>query len=208
MKNNVYSKRMAILVIAFGTFSSTSCFAQLTPGWNQTNYPSSINSANAITTNASAVYVAGFDYIPGNKELRLEKRDLNTGALITGFGTAGAITSNPTPSDDIASGIAVDSSGVYITGTQEICLGCDGKWRIEKRDLITGAPIWVKISDPSANPDGSNAIVVDTSGVYIVGTVGISIFNWDWRVEKRNLSTGNLIWAQTIDVTGLGDSPL
>lgn len=207
MKDKLFFMRMVIVSIAFSIISSAG-FAQFTTLWNQTSYPSSVNSANGIKTDASGVYIAGFDFVPGDKEFRLEKRYLSSGALIPGFGTGGATVSNPTTNDDELSGIAVDASGVYVTGTQDICLGCNGKWRIEKRDLTTGITIWSQISDPSGNPDGSNAITVDSSGVYVVGTVGISIFNWAWRVEKRDLLTGDTIWTRTIDVTFAGDSPL
>jgi hypothetical protein len=208
MKHSLLTFQITILSIAFITFSSNHSWAQFDTIWSQTNYPSSSNIANAITVNANGVYVGGFDFIPGNKQFRLEKRNLTTGALITGFGTSGVITSNPTSSDDQINGIAIDGSGVYVTGSQEVCLGCNSKWRIEKRDLTTGTVIWFQISDPSVTPDGSNAITVDSSGVYVVGTVGISIFNWAWRVEKRDLFTGDTIWTQTIDPTFAGDSPL
>jgi hypothetical protein len=200
--------QIAMMLIAFTAFSPTHSFAQLTPVWNQNSYPSTSNAAKSIKTDASGIYIGGFDFLPGSKEFRLEKRDLNTGALITGFGTGGVITSNPTSNDDEVNGVAVDMGGVYITGTQDICLGCNSKWRIEKRNLTTGVSIWSQISDPGPSPDGSNAITVDSSGVYIVGTVGISFFNWAWRVEKRDLFTGDTIWTKTIDVTFAGDSPL
>lgn len=196
------------MAFAFGAFSSTVCFGQFTQLWNQTTLPNGNNMANGISVNYEAAYVAGCDLNSGNEQLRLERRYLNTGALNTFFGVNGVITVNPTPNDDVYNGIIADGNGIYLTGTQDMCLGCDCEWRIEKRNRVTGAPIWTQISDPSLYPDGSNAITIDSNWVYVAGTVGISFLNWAWRVEKRQSWDGVLVWGQTIDITAAGDTPL
>ncbi|HLG35266.1 MAG TPA: T9SS type A sorting domain-containing protein [Bacteroidia bacterium] len=197
----------SFLAAATACFFPLLSFAQFAPQWNQTSNPGGVNDANAITGDASGIYVAGTDYSPGNYEWHIEKRDLTTGALIAAFGTGGTVTSNPTSSDDEANGITIDTSGIYVAGTELMCLGCDAKWHIEKYNLTTGALIWTQTSNPSLTPDGSNTITVDTSGIYVAGTVGVSIFNCAWRVEKRSLTTGVPIWGQTIDVSPALDIP-
>ncbi|MBN8694621.1 MAG: T9SS type A sorting domain-containing protein [Bacteroidetes bacterium] len=206
MKAKSIFRFFALLVGAI--ISPINLSGQLAPIWSQSVDPTaSDDEATAITSNSNAIFVAGFDYSASNSNWRIEKRDLTTGNYIPTFGTGGVVFTNPTSSDDFAKGITHDQNAIYVTGIENQCFGCDSKWHIQKRDLNTGGIIWFQISNPSINPDGSNAIAVDTSGVYIVGTVGISFLNWAWRVEKRDLTTGSLIWGHTWDISPLGDTP-
>jgi len=103
-------------------------------------------------------------------------------------------TSNPSTGRDVAEGVAVDSSGVYIVGIDR-SLGSVG-WRFEKRSLSDGGLIWSQTSNPSTGDDWVWGVAVDSSGIYVVGC-DYSVGNYEWRIEKRSLTDGNLMWSQT-----------
>jgi hypothetical protein len=120
----------------------------------------------------------------------MEKRSLGDGSLIW------VKTCNPSSSTgyDIAADVAVDESGVYI-------IGYDSKkgnyrWRMEKRSLSDGSLIWLKTCNPSSSLDWATGVAVDRSGVYIVGSDSKK-GNMRWRMEKRSLSDGSLMWLKT-----------
>ncbi len=155
----------------------------------QENPSPGYDSAAAVAVDSSGIYVIGRDATLDVSEWRIEKRSLTTGLLIANFGI---VTSNPSSGWDVALGIAVDSSGIYIVGVDE-SLG-DRGWRVEKRSLTTGGLLWGKSNNPSAGKDYANGVAVDSSGVYIVGyDSSQGQANPEWRIEKRSLTTGNLI---------------
>jgi len=166
--------------------------------WSQTSNPSGADDgAYGVAVDGSGVYIVGFDYIPGNAEWRIQKRSLTTGSLIW------SQTSNPSSGDDVAYGVAVDGSGVYIVGYDRS--PGNGEWRVEKRSLTTGSLIWSQTNNPSTSYDLAFGVAVDGSGVYIVGYDYIP-GNAEWRVEKRSLTTGSLIWSQTSNPSALDDA--
>ncbi len=102
-------------------------------------------------------------------------------------------TNNPSEGSDRAYGVAVDASDIYVVGYDES--PGNTEWRIEKRSLATGSLIWSQASNPSTGNDGANSVALDGSGIYIVG-YDSSPGNVQWRIEKRNLTDGSLIWSQ------------
>lgn len=104
--------------------------------------------------------------------------------------------------------IAVDNSGVYFAGfdgSKNIKNSrggydkFDAQWHIEKRDLVSGSLYWTQIQNPSSLDDYAKAIAVDGTGVYVAGKSALegSPYNYQWRIEKRDLISGDLIWQQT-----------
>ena len=159
--------------------------------WTQTSNPSSgDDGVQAITVDATGIYVAGFDSLPGNDQWRIEKRSLTTGEVIW------TQTSNPSSDYDYANAIAVDATGIYVAGVDSL-LG-DYQWHIEKHSLSTGEVIWTQTSNPSSDYDYANAIAVDATGIYVAG-YDYALGNKQWRIETRNLSTGEVISTQTIN---------
>ena len=142
-----------------------------------------------ITLDATGVYMAGYEDISGGNvdfEWRIEKRDLNTGVLIW------SQTSNPSAAAlDQALAITVDGTGVYIAGYDRVPGPGDDEWRIEKRNLTTGAVIWTQTNNPTTLPDIAKAITLDGTGVYVAGYYN----SWPGRIEKRDLATGALVAA-------------
>src|SRR3989304_2230850 len=69
-----------------------------------------------------------------------------------------------------------------------------------------GDVMWTQASNPSAYGDWANAVAVDGSGVYIVGEDEYpGSGNARWRIEKRSLTTGSLIWSQASNPSAYDD---
>ena len=82
-------------------------------GGTVTSNPSaSDDRALALASNSGGLYIAGVE----NGQWRLEKRDLNSGTLISGFGVSGIISTNPSAGFDEAMALAIDATGIYIAG--------------------------------------------------------------------------------------------
>jgi hypothetical protein len=180
------------LVTAFGT------------GGVVTGNPSADDDvAHGIAIDSTAMYVVGYDGSPeewDDLQWRIEKRSLTDGSLVPGFGTSGVVTSNHSAGYDVAHGIAIDSTAMYVIGCDS---GCDSdpgneQWRIEKRSLADGSLVpgfgagGVVTSDPSTDPDGAFGIVIDSAAMYVVG-YDYSPGSLQWRIEKRSLTDGSLL---------------
>jgi hypothetical protein len=172
--------------------------------------PSSGNDvAYSITSDNNYLYIVGVDLspaaIPGNlsgdAQWRIEKRDKIAGVLDANFGTGGVITNNPGRGEDRPNSIIVDNNYLYIGGYDTI--PGDHQWRIEKRDKTTGAldanfgTGGVITLNPGSCSDGVTSITADNTYLYIAGydsSPGGSIpGNAQWRIEKRDKTTGVLV---------------
>jgi hypothetical protein len=177
----------------------------LAEGFNSTGVikhnPNSGNEfAQSIAQDSDYIYVAGFDQIPGNPQWRLEKRYKNNGSLVTAFDSDGIVQSNPSTLWDIIYSIAIDSTYLYAAGWESISPG-NYLWRIEKRDKITGALVTgfngtgIVRSKPSNDEDYLYSIAIDSNYIYSAGTDFSLSSNNQWRVEKRDKTTGALVTA-------------
>ena len=86
------------------------------------------NNAESIAIDSTNVYVAGNT----GSDWRIEKRLLSDGTLVSGFGTSGVVTGDAASTSVMD--IAIDSTIMYAVGYNS-----DSNWRIEKRELSTGA---------------------------------------------------------------------
>jgi hypothetical protein len=107
-----------------------------TNGILDTNSGTNLNAA-ALATDGSYLYVGGIDYF-GTWEWRIEKRDLNDGAFVSAFGTAGAVTSQPSSqsaaNQPALNALLVSGNYIYAGGFGFIPTPTDTwQWRIEKR---------------------------------------------------------------------------
>jgi hypothetical protein len=166
--------------------------------WTQTSNPSAgADFAYGVAVDASGIYVVGIDNSPGNNEWRIEKRSLSDGKVIW------TQTSNPSGGVDWALGVATDASGIYVVGYDSF--PGDLEWRIEKRSLTNGEPIWTQTSNPTHGEasgiylgDRAFGVAADSSGIYVVGFDNSPApDDVEWRIEKRALADGNLLWNQT-----------
>jgi hypothetical protein len=160
------------------------------------NYSANNDEINSISVDLNYIYVAGYDKVGGNFRWRIEKRNKNTGALITAFDTDGVVVSNPSNGSDKAQDIAVDSHYIYIVGDDYSPVD-NSQWRVEKRDKETGALVLafdndgVLTFDPSTGDDVAQAIAVDSQYIYITG-YDQGPGDPRWRIEKRDKITGGL----------------
>jgi hypothetical protein len=157
----------------------------------------------ALDLKEGMLYVAGTDTTAGagNEQWRIEKRSITDGSLVSGFGTGGVVTTNPTSGTDEINDLIVDNiTGYLIAGGYDSTGG--NEWRIEKRSLITGAldtnfqTGGVLLFNPSGRPEMVSAMAIDEGGGYFYVTgVDDGAGNTRWRVEKRKISNGNLCTA-------------
>jgi hypothetical protein len=143
--------------------------------------------ADVVVTNLdgqSATLTGGYTY--------------TSGGLVPGFGNGGVVTSNPSWMDDQAFGGAVhDGTFLYAIGWDSA--PGDIQWRIEKRDLATGALHGafgnggVVQSNPSPRSEEPYAIVRAGTALIIVGSDRTSgTTDIAMRIEKRDSATGAL----------------
>ena len=193
----MHSKFLQLIVfictVMFGqfVFAATTFAAEGDLIWAKTINPSASGSyfdiAEAVVTDGTGVYVAGYDSSPGlNAQWRIEKRSLDTGALIWTY------TNNFSSAEDRALAIAIDGTGVYVAGFS------GSQWRIEKYSLATGALLWTQPrSFVGTYYIQAFAIAVDNTGVYVAGTYGPGAAGvYAARIEKVSTSTGANIWTQ------------
>jgi len=153
--------------------------------------------ARVVVVDGTDLYVAGIDFTPGNDQWRIEKRDTTTGALDSTFGSGtGIVTINPSAGSDVIRAIILDSTGLYVVGYDDN--SGDVQWRIEKRDKTTGvldstfgSGTGVVNSNPSAGLDFAYAVELDSTGLYVAG-FDFSLGSAQLRIEKLNKTTGAL----------------
>jgi len=167
------------------------------PGGVATSNPSTgSDMAYSIAIDSTAMYVVGRDESPGNEQWRIEKRGLTDGSLVPAFGTGGVVTGNLSTDSDGAVAIAIDSTAMYVVGYDSS--PGNAQWRIEKRSLTDGSLVpgfgtgGVVTSNSSTGGDYANAITIDSTAMYVVGS-DFSPGNWQWRIEKRSLTDGSLV---------------
>ncbi len=163
-----------------------------------------------------AIYLGGFDgaVANNNSQWRIEKINLLTGALITGFGTNGVVLSNPSSNNDAITGMALDGAGgyLYITGYDNT--SSDMRWRVEKRQRGSGALVTafgtngVVTSNPSSNNDQPYSINVDIDrnllfGIGMDKVLGSS--NQQWRIEQYQTDTGSF-WLANANTAAIAST--
>jgi len=155
---------------------------------------------NGGETEYDYLYIALIDYSLTPYQWRIVKLNKSDGAIVWDQSQQLLYLGNPTyafPSTPI-----VDSTGVYSCG---YCLDYDetnyGEWRVEKRDLITGALLWEKYSTFSSTYNQAVSITSDDTYLYIGGiyTNDISLLN-RVKLEKRNKTTGDIVSSTDSDI--------
>ena len=96
-------------------------------------------------------------------------------------------------------GLAYDSSYLYVAGLDGTPGFLNTQWRIEKRSADTGNVVWKKTNNPSAGLDSIENISLGIDGVYVVGDdySPANFFDAQARIEKRSLVDGSIIWVKT-----------
>src|SRR5439155_520234 len=140
--------------------------------WTRQFGTAGLDQAIGIAVDASGVYVTGNttgtfpgQTSAGGEDAFARKYDLNGTELWTRqFGTAGY---------DLANSIAVDASGVYVAGNEDVEGGLQAF--VRKYDAV-GTEVWTRqfSSELFGNPSQAEALGVaaDASGVYVAGDAG------------------------------------
>jgi hypothetical protein len=112
----------------------------------------------------------------------------------------------PANSWDYARAIAVDSSGVYVTGDSDGG-GTDEDYATIKYDTNTGEQLWLaRHNGPGNSGDYATAIAMDSSGnVYVAGgsSVSDSPYDTDYATVKYD-TNGNELWVARYNGHGPG----
>ncbi len=125
------------------------------------------DSAYHVAVDASRIYVVGYTggALPQSFDAFIRTYDLN--------GNAGWSHQFGTGRSDVAYGVAVDATGVYIVGTtmgklpgQTRAGGVDAFTR--KYDLNNGTELWTQ-QFGTRNDDFAADVAVDSTGIYVVG---------------------------------------
>jgi hypothetical protein len=156
----------------------------------RSNPSSDLDGALGIAKDANGMYVVGYD---SNGGWRIEKHDVATGATLN-------IVSGVTTTTSTAWAIAIDSSSMYVVGSEQVMDGTN-RWKIEKRSLSNLALDGSFGTAVTATTDSeAYAVAIDGSSLYIVGydttddtTCGAEARGCaELRIEKRSLATGVL----------------
>lgn len=167
--------------------------------------PSPFNDEiNAIVLDAGRghFFLAGWDRVCGrsDRQWRIEKRRLDTGAPVESFGAAGVIQENPSALNDVPAAMVGDpSSGHLFLSGWDNSAGSK-RWRIEKRRMSDGGLVegfgrgGVLAFDPSDDNDVPKAMALDAAeGVLFIGGVTRPPEGEHWRIEKRRTGDGTLV---------------
>jgi hypothetical protein len=151
-----------------------------------------------MAVDSTGIYIVGADTSGKYAVWRIEKRSSDNGSILW------EQSNNIYPNGGGAWDIAINSEFLYVVGTDYSKDKC--QWRIEKRQTNNGATVWIQINDYSNSDDEAMGVAVDSTGVYIIGNDN-SPGNKQWRIEKRNLLDGKLIWTQSNNYSGNYDIP-
>ncbi|UCE36359.1 MAG: PKD domain-containing protein [Thermoplasmata archaeon] len=185
---------MAMIAVVLTTISmNVSAQVIVTEEWvKRDNGPDNgEDCANAMVVDSSGnVHVAGYGYRGGTRDYRIIKYDTDGNLIWADY------YNGPGNSYDIATDIAIDSSGnVHVTG-YSVGSGGNADWYTIKR-TPNGYAIWEARYD-NGNWEQAWALTLDSSGnVYVAGNVKGSNYAC-YGIIKYD-SSGNLQWIATYD---------
>jgi hypothetical protein len=153
-------------------------------------------------TDGTNLYIFGSQAVgPGDTQWRIEKRLCNTGALVSGFGTDGVVTSNPGPGDDSGSmHLLIDSTFMYLLSARETALDANVyEVYLEKRSLATGALVLAfnktgTMAGTNLGTGGPVGFAIDSTAIYLaMGAHFTTTPAGIGQVEKLDKTTGAYI---------------
>ncbi|MBI2096788.1 MAG: hypothetical protein HYT40_01360, partial [Candidatus Sungbacteria bacterium] len=201
LANSTTNLRLDQMYVMLGTTNTDSASCEISFGSNSSGRMASNPSSpyadqfTAVAIDSTSMYLGGYDTAGGDNEWRVEKRNLSDGALNTSFGNSGIVTSDPSTGSDQILAIATTSDAIFLGGFDST--QTNNQWRVEKRDITTGALVTafaqngVLILNPSANQDRIYGIAVDAASLYIAGEDRTpATANAQWRIQKHDITTG------------------
>lgn len=170
-----------------------------TAGVVEENPTAAVDGCFGMVIDSSSMWLVGSDSLDpalaSDGRLRLEKRLLADGSLVTAFGGTGVISSNPGPGDDIGEDVVSDGTSLYLYARVETA-SSSGLFssRLEKRSLQDGS-LTLTVTGAGSDPTGALPFhhLALTGGTLFVcagdGSAGVS----SWRLEKRQTSDLSLV---------------
>jgi hypothetical protein len=161
------------------------------------DFANPVDEAFTVLLAGGALYAGGTQTTSPSTLWRIEKRNPVTGALDPAFGSGGAVLENLSVGYNVLKRLGTDGSGLIAAGSVETVGGND-YWRVERRDLATGAldagfgsGSGVVTTEPSPGQDEVETLAVDANGLYVMGRdSSLGFGNIQWRIEKRSPTTG------------------
>jgi hypothetical protein len=144
------------------------------------------DQASAVAVDSTGLYVVGHETVSGsNKRWRIEKRNLNTLAMLPNF----PVFSDPSTSSDVATWCAVDGTALYVVGYDSSQGAGNSQWRIEKRNLITGALIGgPRVDNFTSGSDKPWSAALGNDGyLYVVGEDSPVGQGRAWRMAQYSI---------------------
>lgn len=143
---------------------------------------------------AAAVACAGGVWCPPRDPVMPQ---IPGGALIIRFDGDGVLVTDPSGGVDVVRALASDGGFLYLVGADASAGAGDTRWRVEKRDGLTGTldPSYgtagILVANPSTGADVATAAVADATHLYVAG-FDSGPGDRAWRIEKRRLVDGGL----------------
>ena len=96
---------------------------------------------------------------------------------------------------------------LYLVGSLE-SQGESLKWLVEKRSTADGSIIWTRLGGRGVGPRGrARGVAADESGLYVAGAELHDTYEDQWRIEKRSLVDGSLIWERNYKLSDDDEVP-
>ncbi|MBX7060015.1 MAG: hypothetical protein K1X75_18280 [Leptospirales bacterium] len=147
----------------------------------------------AVKISSDSIYVAGLASSP-TTHYRLDRYDINSGASVAAFGSAGTVDVDYSSGADNLGALVLDGANLYLIGSDEV-VAVDRAFHIERFDSSSGAAIaefgnaGVLRIDLSPGNDEATAAVADGSFLYVAGA-DASTTPGGWRIIKMYKSSG------------------
>jgi len=175
----------------------------------------------AVDDSTSSIFVAGYSGCNG-EQWHVERRGSTDGIKVDAFNGTGVYSYNGTATgSDRAQAIIADGNGtsgaIYVAGYETVtsAAAANKAWRIQKLSKITAAPVTAfgtngvirqDLGLGTGKDDQATALYIDNTNnrLYVAGEDSSPLTNsTQWRVEKRNASTGELCSTTTICPEGV-----
>lgn len=178
----------------------------------RTNPSGFLDRLDLIVIDGTSMYLAGSDASAGATapRWRVEKRTLDTGAAVTGFGDQGKVILSPMGLDLGPQALARDATAVYVAGRAGGVSTTPQEWIVYKLALSDGAPV-TGFGDTGvlrAHTAGTgttsiaSAVVVSGTELVLAGWTAGTVL-----VEKRSTTSGALVGGfGTGGVATVGDA--
>lgn len=169
-----------------------------TAGRIDENPTSAADGCFALLVDAGSMWLVGMEGVHGtsasNGRIRIERRQVLTGALDPAFGSGGVVTPDPGSGDDIGEDAVADGTSLFVFSRVETAQGSGlFQGRLEKRDLATGA-LGPVVTTSGSDPTGElpfGHLALDGGALFVCQADGTP--DAKWNLEKRSTSTLSLV---------------